>query len=312
MAAKRGKDVGSGKMSLPNGTIAELRTARDQLYNDMGKDPTTQVPWTFVQLLEKVNMMVDGQHPAKNNGMEKVLYAREHRQGGLKHLIGQFLVQNVGTLDYNAVFNAFPGSPHGYIKQCLSEYKHGKLELPSTDGIKYKVSGGMAMIIVSPVGKEPSMLGKIKSNKKTDRTLFCLYHNPGASDKDIAAYVGFDEKQAARMITKLISDGYVEKRSRKLTGPGLAYVVTLEQGATNEPLLPRFKAYLVANEGKDVGIEDVLAALPGERRSLLNNYLGFFARGQYRIDGYNISRVDGRKLHIEKTAAPQHIMVVAK
>ncbi|MFH0890278.1 MAG: hypothetical protein V1836_04045 [Candidatus Aenigmatarchaeota archaeon] len=310
MTSGRGKNIDSGKTPRPDQTIDKLRAARDKLYSDMEKDPTTSIPWSVHQLLDNINGMVDGQGPAQSNGMAKVLSAPEREQNGLKHRIGLFLVQHTGTLDYDAVYNAFPDDAHGYIKQCLNAYKHGKLELQSTDGIKYKVSGGRAVITISTDGKGPGMPenviipnDKIKSRKKGDLTLLFLYDNPGASDKDIALYVGFTKRHASRTVTSLGADGYVEEGSRKLTEQGVAYVEALKKGVAKEPLLPRVRAYLTANEGSDVGIDDVMLALPGERRTALNNYLGFFARGDYKIDGYEISRADSGKLHVRKLVA---------
>ncbi len=309
MAAKRGKDVGSGKMPLPNGTIAELRTARDQLYSDMGKDPTTQVPWTFVQLLEKVNMMVDGQHPEKNNGMEKVLSqtGRREAESNPAQTVAEFLAGRVGMeLDYGALRGSFPGIKTNTMNGYLGRLKRN--EKVTVGGSTYKVTGASGKIKLEQAASGPKpnlnvrMLDGPKPARKDQRALLFLYNHPDATDSEIAKYAESGETRIEIMLADLRRDGYVNKGSRTLTAEGTAAAQRIEETKNKpaDPLLPRVREYLKQNEGKDVDRETVVRQFSGEGSGIVSSYFTGFVSGMYKISDYSISRTGKGKLRVEK------------
>ncbi|MBI4174213.1 MAG: hypothetical protein HY517_01100, partial [Candidatus Aenigmarchaeota archaeon] len=290
----------------PGSAMEQLRSARDTLYEEMKKDPTTEIPWAVHELLVKLNSTLDGRTPAEQkpaNGMEKAVRTGK---GTAQKLISFLLKKPNKPLDYQDVYKAFPDEDPNYIRNALSRMKRGEVRLPGDGGIVYKASGGRGVIIIEKFDKNVKTPPGRKPRKAAYRALVFLYHNPNADEDALIGYTEAETNKLNRVLGFLRGAGYLEKDSNRLTESGR---IKVEKPAgrgrmLGEPLMPRMREYLAGKAGSEVGLDEVIGEFGNYRRDTVEQYFSWFGAGAQTVPGFEIAKSGENKIRVEKIAAP--------
>ncbi len=308
MARANGKDAASGKITKTPSIADDLSAARDELYRNMEKDPTTSIPWSVHLLIDRIGGILGDHKPSHGNGMESVIGPA--KDGSLNTRVGAFLMQNAGTeLEYDAVYNAFPNENRRYVRQCLTNFKNGHLGLPAEGCVNYQASGKKGKITVARAGANPGTNPKPKS--KVSAILEFIHGHSGTTRSDLLAGIGLDpadKKETERLsvtIAFMRTQGLVERGAYRLTEKGAAEAQRPEKSVIETPLLPALRAYFRDNIGQELSSGDVYAAFPAYRTNTIKDYLRRMAKGEFSVgEGISVTRTGDGKFRAEKQTSP--------